>query len=442
MKTIYFAYNKLFKSDHYDPDRYYNLKEYDAEQNRFGMEPHYIKETVQNLGYNIENIRLKYAIKQNLNFFYEIGTMGSPENWFGFKETVYDNFQNTNKYVNLFDLLDHKLIKKIQERKCFLTINLPLEGFAFVNPTRSRDLYSCIYKTLSEKNIPANQILITTSNIKENIIHDQWCKQNKVTEKLIISPNYFFAHSAKEDINHILLEDHISYKTKNNIKLYSNLNRIVRDHRVLLGIMLNYKNLIELGHMSHDYIDMEYLNNLYYIMRKYNNSELNCINSKTFEDFRAKLPLITDITDFTINQAPNFFTETYLKTWVSLITETYFFEYPNESIFYSEKTFKPIRARHPFILVAPAGYLNNLKTMGFKTFDRWWDESYDLESNPISRLQKIVELVESLSKKSNKEWFEIYSEIQDTLEHNVNNLKNNNWTDHLTETVKNIMEKM
>jgi hypothetical protein len=441
MKTIYFAYTQLF-NDYYDRNRYYNFKEYDPESNRFVVEPRYVKEVVENLGYTIEIVTTKFAIKNDLPFFYEIGTIGSPENWFGFTDIVDENFQNKNKYINLFNMLEYKLIKKIQKRKCFLIINLPLEGFPFVNYERGRDLYFFIYKTLSEKKIPANQIIITTSNIKEYELHEKWCKENNITEKLVISPNYFFAHSAKNEQECLTLNDHVVYKFNNDIKLYSNLNRIVRDHRVLLGIALNNKKLIDLGHMSHDTISNNYSNQLSYLLNKYNAKDFDFFNNNTLNDFCSKLPLITDITDFSINRAVNFFNETYLRTWFSLITETYFFEYQTESIFYSEKTFKPIRARHPFVLVAPSGYLANLKNMGFKTFDNWWDESYDNEPNPINRIYKIVDLVESLSKKSDKEWISIYYDMKHVLDHNYNNLKDNTWNDDLVSTIKNIIGKM
>ena len=42
----------------------------------------------------------------------------------------------------------------------------------------------------------------------------------------------------------------------------------------------------------------------------------------------------------------------------------------------TEKILKPIQQYHPFILLGMYG-LQNLRNLGFKTFDSVWDESYD-----------------------------------------------------------------
>ena len=47
------------------------------------------------------------------------------------------------------------------------------------------------------------------------------------------------------------------------------------------------------------------------------------------------------------------------------------------TIFISEKTWKPIMVGHPFIMVGNKNNLKFLKDLGYKTFDKWIDESYD-----------------------------------------------------------------
>ena len=39
-----------------------------------------------------------------------------------------------------------------------------------------------------------------------------------------------------------------------------------------------------------------------------------------------------------------------------------------------------------------------LKAKGFKTFDKWWDESYDEEIDLELRIQKIVKILEEIAK--------------------------------------------
>jgi hypothetical protein len=98
-----------------------------------------------------------------------------------------------------------------------------------------------------------------------------------------------------------------------------------------------------------------------------------------------------------------------------VVTETIFYD---EKLHLTEKIFKPIVARRPFILVGAPGNLAYLKSYGFRTFDRWIDESYDLEQDPDQRLFKIVNEIDKLCKLSEWELVQMYNEMQEILEYN------------------------
>jgi hypothetical protein len=103
------------------------------------------------------------------------------------------------------------------------------------------------------------------------------------------------------------------------------------------------------------------------------------------------------------------------NSFVNLTNETRFYTSLN---YISEKSFKPIIARRPFIMVGPAGNLKFLKSWGFKTFDKWWDESYDLETNHNERIKKIYELVNFILSLSYDDLHKILEEMIPILEHN------------------------
>jgi len=86
-----------------------------------------------------------------------------------------------------------------------------------------------------------------------------------------------------------------------------------------------------------------------------------------------------------------------------------------------------MRAHHPFVLVSHTRSIEYLKKIGFKTFDKWWDESYDTIDDPVVRMDKICELVLKLKKKSQQEWLTIYQEMKPVLEHNYRHLLDTNW---------------
>lgn len=98
-----------------------------------------------------------------------------------------------------------------------------------------------------------------------------------------------------------------------------------------------------------------------------------------------------------------------------LVTETVYYD---QKLHLTEKIFKPIVARRPFFLVAAPGNLAYLRSYGFRTFDRWVDESYDSETDPDQRIIKIIQEVERLCKLSPADLQTIYADMQETLDYN------------------------
>ena len=92
----------------------------------------------------------------------------------------------------------------------------------------------------------------------------------------------------------------------------------------------------------------------------------------------------------------------------------------NNTLFISEKTFKPIYSFRPFIILGTPNILNKLKEMGFKTFDKWWDESYDTESNLTKRVGKILNVLEFICNKDNDDLICMLKEMEEILIHNHN----------------------
>lgn len=100
---------------------------------------------------------------------------------------------------------------------------------------------------------------------------------------------------------------------------------------------------------------------------------------------------------------------------VHVVTETVFYY---DKLHLTEKIFKPIVVKRPFILVGAPGNLAYLKSYGFKTFDRWIDESYDQEQDPDKRLSMIVDEIEKLCGLTDSEMQKLYNDMQDVLEYN------------------------
>lgn len=62
----------------------------------------------------------------------------------------------------------------------------------------------------------------------------------------------------------------------------------------------------------------------------------------------------------------------------------------------TEKTYKILAQARPFVIYGDTNILQKLKTKGFKTFDKFCDESYDQELNHDVRARKAAEAVHQL----------------------------------------------
>jgi hypothetical protein len=101
-----------------------------------------------------------------------------------------------------------------------------------------------------------------------------------------------------------------------------------------------------------------------------------------------------------------------------------------------EKTFKAIALEMPFVLVAPAGSLEYMREYGFKTFSSIFDESYDIETDDIHRIEQVTQLLKELDTLTLKEKLEIHRACLPIVEYNFNHFYNGGLTDVLWTELK------
>ena len=112
----------------------------------------------------------------------------------------------------------------------------------------------------------------------------------------------------------------------------------------------------------------------------------------------------------------------YENSYFSIVTETNFFGHTGR--FLTEKTFKPMLYKHPFILLCDPNSLTLLKQIGYKTFHPYIDESYDNEVNDIKRLKMILGEVNRLCNLTESELFKFIDNVQEITIHNQTVLLN------------------
>lgn len=82
----------------------------------------------------------------------------------------------------------------------------------------------------------------------------------------------------------------------------------------------------------------------------------------------------------------------YHRFNIELVCESYTL---GETFFPTEKTARPIAGTRPWIIYGAAGYIQQLKHMGFRSFDSVWDESYDQLEGP-ARWSAMKTVIQSL----------------------------------------------
>lgn len=123
----------------------------------------------------------------------------------------------------------------------------------------------------------------------------------------------------------------------------------------------------------------------------------------------------------------------YNDSYYSVVAET---NAVNEFNFYTEKIVKPILGRRLFVAIAGQGYLQRLRSFGFKTFSDVVDESYDTEPDSVRRWNMAMNQVKWLTE---QDPVEIYAKIKDVVEHNQRLMLDTNWYQDLSKQLSTVI---
>jgi len=98
-----------------------------------------------------------------------------------------------------------------------------------------------------------------------------------------------------------------------------------------------------------------------------------------------------------------------------IVTETVFYY---DKLHLTEKIFKPIVSKQPFMLLAAPGNLAYLKSYGFKTFDSVIDESYDTIKDNDARIDSVVAQMKWYCNLSQEEKSHVIERLAPIVEYN------------------------
>lgn len=317
---------------------------------------------------------------------------------FDYNTHTFQNFELGRYSDEAIDPIPQKLTVYSETFKTFITID-------------SQEIYH-------EANyLPA--ILVNTEKDSE--------EKEKILKKYNFIDCYYFFHglAAADWYRGYEYPDLITPPSQRKItKKFLTYNRITgnsRIHRAFFVNKLFEKQLLDLGHISFSKVCPEHGGlkmHIFDAVKKYNLSIKDCnstlANLDAIPELRIDTPKNEIIANSSFDIGP---LKESLESFLHVVTETCFWEKKKHL---TEKIFKPIVLKQPFVLLGCANNLAYLKEYGFKTFDRWWDESYDDCQDPMQRIEMVAKIVEDICTKSNAELESMLKEMEEILEFNFN----------------------
>jgi hypothetical protein len=201
---------------------------------------------------------------------------------------------------------------------------------------------------------------------------------------------------------------------------FISLNRIItndRSYRIYLISLLKESNLFKNGQISFNVTDNlfdDWQDEVADPNTKLSNHA--CQHAKTYLGSINKLVIDQDKLPGSASAdivRSNYYLD--INCFWHIVTETVFYY---NKLHLTEKIFKPIVSKQPFMLLAAPGNLAYLKSYGFKTFDSVIDESYDTIQDNDLRTNAVVEQLRWYCNLTPDEKTDIIRQLEPVIQHN------------------------
>jgi hypothetical protein len=333
----------------------------------------------------------------------------------------FESYFMGNTGILEFSHMPGHLIRLVREKNGYILINHAVE--AFMGAGYLSALHSYFSNT---HGIPLHKIIYVTGCINSDEMYEKYCNDNNIPQGKANRLTIISYPSSQTIFKPNIEESEAEYDTETiPEKLFLSWNRRYRNHRLILALSMESLNLIDRAYISFSDVNIERQTSTfeqsisYHVLENWHTQ----ISQETINNFAARLPLNID-NETDINQMcedrGNVSRPYYQNSLVSLITETNF---DNPEVTLTEKSYKPIKEKHPFIIVGVNGALKGLHRAGFKTFSEFWDENYDNIEHPGQRMQAIKNIIEYISTWDQDKILDFKRRVKPILEHNFNVLK-------------------
>ena len=337
-------------------------------------------------------------------------------------------FEGFFSYGTQYGLLEsvyvsHNVLPGIKYKNGYLFLDMSLESFV------NEQYFFLMHNYFTCHGIPFNKVIYQTGCPNASEIYNKYCDRNNVSKtqrmNILCWDSFEWQLSQRHQTDEYITKRHIDILEKD----FLSLNYRYRPHRIDLTLLF-YK----LGLLEKSYFSLPAHNPEVPIHSFTSNVDFNFCNKigltgaeiQTLQN--SILPLRIDTlpedrsnhSNMTMGNRGNL-TQFYDKSLISIVTETNAY---TDAIAETEKTFKPIIFKQPFIIVGAPKSLQSLKNKGYKTFSKWFDESYDDIEDHHHRLITIGNVCKEITNWSRDKKKTFIEETQEIVEYNYKHFQN------------------
>ena len=358
----------------------------------------------------MENVR--FLFKYELHLLEKLHLSSLP---YKFNKKVYWWMLDINH--SIFDFYDKDELLADVQKGAYIVVDHSQDPCSFLTLTT---LYlKELYTEFKRLNIPKKQIIIITPNPKELFLENHQRALNYVSFNSLFEITKTYAK--------MILDFDFYVPQKEPKKHFICLMRRDSTNRRLTNYFLHSKNIHHLGIVSHNrVVEGKEFNRNKLKAEILSFSHHNTFNPKSFAKYGLmKHSLSTEYPFDKGDAAHSYILHQSLSqdSLFEIISETD----SRKNLFISEKTFKAIVNKNPFILLGNRYIIRYLKHLGFKTFHPIINEEYDNISDRYERFDAALKEAENLCSLSLDACAERLSVLEDICEYNYNHYLNTDW---------------
>jgi len=295
-------------------------------------------------------------------------------------------------------------------------------------------LFEWIHHSLDFGDIPHSRATLISGNTKIKQSYENWHATLPVDyHKIKVECKNLWGTIVVE--NHLDISNVIKYDKElpHKDKIFTFFNGNARYHRLIAFMYMDDMGLLD---KSYTTMLMEGPHNDIY--RQYKREiDLTRFPMKLADSDPDIKSLVTHTTD-----VPQSFINAHINSYFDVVTETTMgnlgiftngsfedqgtikddYSGPDwwQTEFFTEKLWRCIFYKRPFMLMGSPGQLQTLRELGFKTFENFWNEDYDKEPDFMKRIMKVCLQTHDMCKRSKQDIHNLFmsDSMKNIVEHN------------------------